>query len=141
MGVEKSDIETIFRTCSIVSNHLANNAHAQGIFKKEHFSSMPPYATFINTGRGAQVAEEDLLEVLQERPDLTAVLDVTMPEPPAPDSPMYTLPNVTLTPHIAGSSGLEVHRMSELIMEEFNRYIDDQPCLYEITENMLERLA
>jgi len=73
---------------------------------------MRPYATFINTGRGAQVVEEALADVLRSRPDLTAVLDVTWPEPPVAGHPFYSLPNCVLTPHIAGSSGDEVHRMS-----------------------------
>lgn len=141
LGVEISDIDTIFRNCQVVSNHLANNAATQGIFTKQHFASMPPYATFLNTGRGAQVVEADLINVLQERQDLTAVLDVTYPEPPVEDSPFYRMPNCILTPHIAGSSGLEVHRMSEWIWEEFRLFRSNKPCRYEVTEEMLEVMA
>jgi len=139
--VEKSDIATIFRTCQVVSNHLANNAHTQGIFRQEHFASMVPYGVFLNTGRGAQVVEEDLAKVLTARPDLTAVLDVTMPEPPLEDSPFYKLPNCILTPHIAGSSGWEVHRMAQWIEEEYDRYVAGVPNLYEVTIPMLETMA
>jgi len=141
LGVEISDIDTIFRTCQVVSNHLANNPATVGIYTRQHFASMLPYATFLNTGRGAQVVESDLTEVLQERPDLTAVLDVTHPEPPIADSPFYRLPNCILTPHIAGSSGLEVHRMSEWIWEEFTLFRTGKPCRYEVTEAMLEVMA
>lgn len=141
LGVEKSDIETIFKTCHVVSNHLANNEHTQGVFKREHFASMVPYGVFLNTGRGAQVVEADLAAVLTERPDLTAVLDVTKPEPPLPDSPFYRLPNCVLTPHIAGSMGLEVHRMAEWMEAEYDRYVAGQPCQYEVTEKMLESMA
>lgn len=141
LGVEKSDMETIFRTCQVVSNHLANNAHTQGIFKKEHFASMVPNGVFLNTGRGAQVNEADMIEVLQQRPDLTAVLDVTFPEPPVEGSPMYSLPNCVLTPHIAGSAGNEVQRMSEWIYQEYERYTTGKPCLYQVTEGMLESMA
>ena len=141
LGVEISDIDTIFRTCQVVSNHLANNPATEGIYTRQHFASMPPYATFLNTGRGAQVVEADLIKVLQERSDLTAVLDVTHPEPPVADSPFYRLPNCILTPHIAGSSGLEVHRMSEWIWEEFTLFRAGKPCRYEVTEAMLEVMA
>ncbi len=141
LGVEKSDIDTIFRTCRVVSNHIADNEHTKGIFGRTHFESMPPYATFINTGRGAQVQEEALADVLTQRPDLTAVLDVTFPEPPVPESPFYRLDNCVLTPHIAGSSGNEVHRMSQYMTEEMERYMADQPCKYEVTFPMLERMA
>ena len=82
------------------------------------FSRMPRNATFLNTGRGAQVVEADLVRALREAPDRTAVLDVTFPEPPAADSPLNALPNVFLTPHIAGSKGREVERMGAYMAEE-----------------------
>lgn len=141
LGVERSDMETIFRTCQVVSNHLANNDATRGIFREAHFTSMVPNGVFLNTGRGAQVVEEELIAALQLRPDLTAVLDVTMPEPPLPDSKLYTLPNCILTPHIAGSSGQEVRRMAEWIAEEFYRFRAGEDCLYEVTEQMLEAMA
>ena len=77
------------------------------------FRSMRPGATFINTGRGAQVNESDMAAVFGARPDLTALLDVTWPEPPEAGSPLYTLPNVHLSSHIAGSLGNEVVRMAD----------------------------
>ena len=141
LGVEISDMDTIFRTCHVVSNHLANNEKTRGMFRRAHFAAMPPYATFLNTGRGAQVVEADLIEVLRQRPDLTAVLDVTDPEPPVAGSPFYALPNCVLTPHIAGSSGQEVRRMAAWIWEEFLRYREGTPCRYEVTEKMLEVMA
>lgn len=141
LGVEKSDIETIFRTCHVVSNHLANNAQTQKVLTKEHFASMRPYATFINTGRGAQVDEEGMVEVLRERPDLAVVLDVTNPEPPVEGSPLFELPNCIITPHIAGSAGNEVHRMSEWMADEFEIYCKGGACRYEVTEEMLKTMA
>lgn len=141
MGVEKSDIETIFKTCQVVSNHIADNPRTKGIFTKEHFAAMRPYATFLNTGRGAQVVEKDLADVLSERPDLTAVLDVTWPEPVEKDSPFIGLSNCILTPHIAGSSGNEVWRMAEYMIAEYDRYANGEATLYEVTEEMLERMA
>lgn len=141
LGVERSTIEDIFATCFVVSNHMANLPTTQRMLVKKHFASMLPYATFLNTGRGAQVNEEDLIEVLTERPDLMAVLDVTSPEPPVEGSPFYTLPNVVLTPHIAGSLGNEVRRMGEYMLTEFSHYIKGEPCEYEVSEKMLERMA
>lgn len=141
LGVEKSDIETIFRTCHVVSNHLANNAQTQKVLTKEHFASMRPYATFINTGRGAQVDEDGMVEVLRERPDLAVVLDVTYPEPPVEGSPLFELPNCILTPHIAGSAGNEVYRMSEWMVDEFELYRNGGACRYEVTEEMLKTMA
>ena len=141
LGVTKCSLREIFSTCFVVSNHLANNEDTKNIMKKEHFSSMRKYATFINTGRGAQVIEKDLCEVLKDRVDLTAILDVTYPEPPEEGHPFYTLPNCILTPHIAGSYGDEVKRMGEYQLTEFRKYLDGVPSEYEITLKMLETMA
>lgn len=141
LGITKCSLEELFRTCFVVSNHLANNEQTKGILKKEHFSSMRKYATFINTGRGAQVIEKDLCEVLSEREDLTAILDVTSPEPPENGHPFYTLPNCILTPHIAGSYGDEVRRMGEYQLTQFEKYLKREPTEYEVTLEMLKTMA
>lgn len=141
LGVTKCQLDTLFRECHVVSNHLANNAQTKGMLKKEHFAAMQPYATFLNTGRGAQVVEADLIEILQSRPDLTAVLDVTYPEPPAPDSPFFALPNCFLTPHMAGSAGDEVRRMGKFMEEEYGHFLAGRPCRYEVTLEMLKTMA
>lgn len=141
LGVRLTSLDEIFSTCQTVSNHLANNEATQGILQYRHFASMPPNATFLNTGRGAQVVEADLVRALTERPDLTAVLDVTYPEPPAAGHPFYTLENCFLTPHIAGSLGDEVVRMAEYMLEEYLRFIGDETCRYEVTGEMLLTMA
>lgn len=141
LGVQKCTLPFLFENCRTISNHLANNAATQGMLKGSLFEKMLPYATFINTGRGAQVVEDDLIRVLTERPDLTAILDVTFPEPPVDGSPLYALENCILTPHIAGSTGNEVHRMAEYMRDEYLRYSMGQKCLYEVTEAMLETMA
>ncbi len=141
LEVEKTSLEQIFSKCNVVSNHLANNEQTEGMLNGELFSKLPPYATFFNTGRGAQVVESDLIEVLKKRNDIVAVLDVTEPEPPLKDSELYKLENCILTPHIAGSSGREVHRMAEYVLEEFQKYILKKQCHYEVTEKMLETMA
>ncbi|MBQ6823859.1 MAG: hydroxyacid dehydrogenase [Clostridia bacterium] len=141
LEVEKTSLERLFAECSVVSNHLANNEQTQGILHGRLFETMLPYATFINTGRGAQVVEEELIATLTARPDLTAILDVTHPEPPLEGSPLYTLPNCILTPHIAGSSGREVARMGQYMKEEYERFCQGVPCLYEVTLKMLETMA
>ena len=105
------------------------------------FDRMMPYATFINTGRGAQVVENDLVRALREREDLTAILDVTYPEPPALGHPFYDLPNCILTPHIAGSLGNETHRMAEYMIREWKCYTEGKKTLYEVTLSMLETMA
>ena len=141
LGVKKTSLEDIFKSCQVVSNHLANNDKTKGMLNGRLFEKMLPYATFLNTGRGAQVVESDLITVLKSRPDLTAILDVTDPEPPEKNSPLYTLENCILTPHIAGSSNNEVRRMGEYMETEYNNFINNTPCKYQVTLKMLETMA
>ena len=141
LGAEKCSLEELFASCFVVSNHVANLPSTVGMLKECHFAAMMPYATFINTGRGAQIVEPSLWKVLDERRDITAVLDVTFPEPPTADSPFYTLPNVFLTPHIAGSAGDEVVRMAEYMLQEYEAFAAGQPTRYAVTLKMLETMA
>ena len=143
LGVRKASLDEIFATCQTISNHLANNARTRGMLGYALFSKMLPNATFLNTGRGAQVVEADLVRALSEAPDRTAVLDVTWPEPPEEGSPFYGLPNVFLTPHLAGSSGNEVRRMGEAMLEEFRAWRDNPAASSrrEVRAAMLETMA
>lgn len=141
LGVEKCELAELFERAFVVSNHLANNAQTKGMLHYGHFSRMRENAVFINTGRGAQVVEDDLIRVLEERPDLTALLDVTYPEPPVENYPFYTLPNCLLTPHIAGSAGDEVARMGEYMLDECKAYLRGESCRYEVSVKMLETMA
>jgi phosphoglycerate dehydrogenase-like enzyme len=141
LHVKPVSLEELFSTCRVVSNHLANNAQTKGMLNYDLFSRMLPYSTFINTGRGAQVVEEDLVRVLRERADVTALLDVTDPEPPLAGHPFYTLPNCHLTPHIAGSLGAETHRMAQYMIEEFDHVTLGCPTSFEVTLDMLETMA
>ncbi len=141
LGCEKVDLPTLFERCEVVSNHLADNRNTRGMLTGDLFRRMKPYATFINTGRGAQVVEAELAAVLAERPDLYAILDVTYPEPPAPGHPFYSLPNCILTPHIAGSQGREVWRMSEYMAKAYRTVTAGEACPHEVTLAMLETMA
>ena len=141
LGASRASLDEIFSECSVISNHLANNAQTRGMLTYAHFSRMLPYATFINTGRGAQLIEADLVQALQEVPTRTAVLDVTFPEPPEAGHPFYTLPNVILTPHLAGSHNHEVARMGEYMAEECERVLTGRAPKWQVTEKMLETMA
>lgn len=141
LGVKKVSLEEIFSECVVVSNHLANNPQTVGILNYRLFSQMPDNGVFINTGRGAQVVEDDLCRALSEKPSRFAVLDVTFPEPPETGHKFYSLENVILTPHIAGSSGDETHRMAEYMLDEYRAYSDGKETKYEVTMKMLETMA
>ena len=141
LGAKRASLEEIFSTCQIISNHVANLPATVGMIDGKLLHSMLPNAAFINTGRGAQVVESELIAALKACPDRTALLDVTWPEPPQEGSDFYTLPNVFLTPHIAGSQNNEWARMALYMVEEFERTEDHLPVRYEVTEKMLETMA
>ena len=140
-GAKKATLEQIFKECNVVSNHLADNQQTRNIITGELLSSMPKFATFINTGRGAQVDEDAMVEVLKKRGDITAVFDVTEPEPVKNGAELYALKNCILTPHIAGSSGKEIHRMAQYMIDEFLLYKNKGETRYEVTLEMLETMA
>ncbi len=141
LGVTLAPIETVFRESDVVSLHTPWLKETEGLITGAMLNSMKSGATFINTARGAVVREAEMIEVLQRRTDLTAVLDVTHPEPPAPGSPLYTLPNVFLTPHIAGSTDNECRRMGRYMIEELDRYLTGQPLKWQVTEAKAAILA
>ena len=133
MGTTKVSLEELFRRSDVVSVHTPMMDETRGMIEGGHITSMRTGATFINTARGGVVRESELIEVLKQRPDLQAVLDVTDPEPPAADSPLYSLENVVLTPHIAGSVGNECRRMGQYMVDELKRYLAGEPLKWQVT--------
>jgi phosphoglycerate dehydrogenase-like enzyme len=130
-------IEEVFATSDIVSCHLPLYEATTQLIDGALLRRMKPDSTFINTARGAVVNEPDLVAVLQERPDLYAVLDTIVEEPPAEANPLLQLPNVIVTPHLAGSMCLECRRMGRMMVDEFRRYVAGEPLLGEIREQDL----
>jgi phosphoglycerate dehydrogenase-like enzyme len=141
LGAEKCSLEAIFNRSDVVSLHTPWLKETEGMITGEHLALMKPNATFINTARGAVVREQEMIEVLQQRPDLFAILDVTYPEPPKPGSPLYTLPNVILTPHIAGSLDNECQRMGRYMVDELERYLAGEPLQWAISREKAATLA
>jgi phosphoglycerate dehydrogenase-like enzyme len=141
LGVEKVDLPELFSRSLVVSNHVPDLPSTKHILNAALFERMREGATFINSGRGAQVVEADLARVLAARPDLTALLDVTWPEPPAPDAPLWTLPNVVMSPHIGGTIGDEVGRLADCVIEEFTSWRDGRPLRYQVTREILATMG
>lgn len=141
LNVELVSLDDLFRRSDVVSVHSPWLPETENLVNERLLRLMKPNATFINTSRGAIVNEPDLCRVLAERPDLTAILDVTWPEPPVKDSPLFQLPNIILTPHIAGSMGNEVTRMGDWMVAEMNRFLTKAPLHHQVTREMLARMA
>jgi phosphoglycerate dehydrogenase-like enzyme len=141
LGVDLMSLQDVFTSSDVVSLHTPWLRETEGMILGSHVASMKRNATLINTSRGAVVRETEMVEVLEERPDLWAVLDLTHPEPPEPGSRLYDLSNVVLTPHIAGSLGSECRRMGRLVVDELRRYAAGEPLEYEITRERAALLA
>ncbi|HEY3332036.1 MAG TPA: hydroxyacid dehydrogenase [Capsulimonadaceae bacterium] len=139
--VRKVTLEEAFATGYVVSNHLANKPETVGMINEALLARMRPGATFINTGRGATVVEGDLATVMAKRRDLTALLDVTDPEPVSPQSPLMQLPNIVITTHIAGSINDEVVRLADYCIEDYKRFVAGVPMVNEVTLEMLATMA
>ena len=142
LGIDKLvSIDKAFKEAYVISNHLPDKANNKNVITKEHFASMRHGAVFINTGRGAQVDEAGMIEILKIRPDITVVLDVQYPEPPSEDSELYSLPNVYLSSHIAGSLNDEVHRMADYMIEDFERWQAGEALQYGVNAEELTARA
>jgi phosphoglycerate dehydrogenase-like enzyme len=141
LGVEKVELDELFSRAAIVSNHVPDLPSTKAMLGAAHFERLREGATFINSGRGAQVFEPDLARVLEARPDLTALLDVTFPEPPTADSPLWSLPNVVISPHIGGTTGDEVVRLADCVIEELESWLAARPLRYQVTREILATMG
>lgn len=137
---ELTDLDDLLARADIVSLHAPSLASTRHMIGARELKLMRDGATFINTARGALVDEAALIAELQTG-RMQAVIDVTDPEIPPSGSPFYTLPNVFLTPHVAGAAGLERLRLGQMVIEEIERFIAGEPLRYAIEPHILERLA
>ena len=141
LGVERVSLEVAFAESFVVSNHLADKPETAGLIDGGLLSLLGDGGVFINTGRGRTVNEAGLAETFGRRPDLTALLDVTHPEPLPLDSPLLRLSNIQVTSHIAGSISDEVYRLADYCIEEFDRYARGEPLHHAVTPEMLASMA
>ena len=98
-----------------------------GLVDRATIERLPPDCIFVNVGRGGVVDEPALIDALRERRIGGAVLDVFAEEPLPPDSPLWTLPNVLVTPHAAALSARENERIVELFVANLRRFLDGDP--------------
>lgn len=140
LGATPIELMEMFKRCDVVSLHAPNLPSTQNMVRAEHFRAMRQGSVFINTARGSIVNEKEMVEVLEEG-NIFACLDVTDPEPPESDSPLYDLDNVVLTPHLAGCGETENKRQGQLILEEVKRYLNGEPPISPVTKDMLEWMA
>ncbi|EFL03718.1 2-hydroxyacid family dehydrogenase [Streptomyces sp. SPB78] len=140
LGVTAVDLDTLLRLSDVVSVHAPELPETRHLFDAGRLASMRDGATFVNTARGSLVDTDALVkELVSGR--LHAVLDHTEPEILPADSPLYDLPNVLLTPHLAGSLGGELHRLADAAVDEVGRYARGLPFAHRVDPDTLHRSA
>ncbi len=139
LGVTRVELHELAERADIVSLHCPENEHTRHILDSEVMTKLSDGCLIINTARGGLIDEEALIAELSTG-RIFAFLDVTDPEPPALDSPLRRLGNVVVTPHIAGCIE-NCNRMGELAVEEVRRALAGEPAVYEIRQDMLDRIA
>jgi phosphoglycerate dehydrogenase-like enzyme len=103
--------------------------HTRGLIGQREFASMKPGAVIVNVARGAIVDEPALIEALRAGRIRGAALDATCEEPLPPDSPLWQMENVIVTPHVAGASPQTPRRQMECVRENLRRYAAGEPLL------------
>ena len=140
LGVVRVGLDELLATCDVVSLHAPSLPETAGMIGAAELARMFDGATLVNTARGALVDHDALVAELRTG-RLTAVLDVTEPEPLPPDHPLLHLPTCVVTPHLAGSQGSELARQAELVIEEIRRFAAGEPPLHPVVESDLGRVA
>ncbi|HQE32850.1 MAG TPA: hydroxyacid dehydrogenase [Propionibacteriaceae bacterium] len=142
LGVELVSLDELCRRSDVLSIHAPNLPSTRHMIAAEQLALMPDHATLLNTARGA-LLDHDALAAECATGRIDAILDVTDPEPLPADHPLQSLPNVLLTPHIAGSRGTELHRMTDLALRDLTAWLDGrtQDMVGRIDRDTFERSA
>ncbi|MCH5672436.1 hydroxyacid dehydrogenase [Streptomyces gilvus] len=140
LGAELLPLDDLLRHSDIVSLHAPDIPETYRMLDAGRLALIRDGGVLINTSRGALVDPEALTDELVSG-RLHAVLDVTEPEPLPAGSPLYRLPNVFLTPHIAGSLGNELERLGRIVVEELERLASGLPLIHEVRQADLARVA
>jgi phosphoglycerate dehydrogenase-like enzyme len=141
LGLEYGSLEDVFRKSDVVSLHTGWLKETEGMITGDHFRMMKQGASFINNARGAVIRQDEMILALRDRPDIWAVLDVTWPEPPPADSPLFTLPNVVMTPHIGGPLDGECLRNGKAMLDDLKLFLAGKPMTCQIGAERARRLA
>jgi phosphoglycerate dehydrogenase-like enzyme len=140
LGTALVSLDELMSLSDVVSLHAPLLPSTINMIGPDQLARMKNGATFINTARGLLVDHTALrAELASGR--INAVLDVTEPEPLEPGDVLYGLPNVQLTPHIAGSMGTELHRMTALALDEIEHLAQDTPFRFAVMRQDLDRMA
>ncbi|MGY5121711.1 hydroxyacid dehydrogenase [Streptomyces sp. 900105755] len=140
LGVPLLPLDDLLRTSDVVTLHAPQTPETRHLLGARELALMPAGSVLINTARGSLLDHDALVEEVRTG-RLTAILDVTDPEPLPADSPLFDLPGAFLTPHLAGSQGNEVARLGLTVVEEAGRLLAGAGLLHAIDHSALERAA
>ena len=133
LGARAVSFEELLKQSDVLSVHSVLSEETKGQFDKAAFSQMKPNAIFVNTSRGPVHNETDLIEALENGTIWGAGLDVTNPEPMAPDNPLLSMENVAVAPHI-GSATVEARdEMSRRAAQNIIQFFEEGKVAYPIT--------
>ncbi len=141
MGCRKADLETLLAASDIISVHAPSLPETFHMFNEDTLKLMKKDAVLINTSRGSLIDENALYDHMTAGNLKYACLDVYEKEPLALDSKLRTVPNIILTPHLAGLSQNGRLRIGAHVAEEIERYLNGEDPVCEIKYEMLERMA
>ncbi|ETI97645.1 MAG: D-isomer specific 2-hydroxyacid dehydrogenase NAD-binding protein [Veillonella dispar DORA_11] len=126
-GIRYVSLDELLENSDYITLHCPLNDQTKHLINKETIGKMKPNAVIVNTGRGPLINEKDLCEALAAKRIAGAGLDVQEVEPPAEDSPLYTLDNVIITPHM-GWKGLETRqRLVGIIRDNVQAFFKGEP--------------
>lgn len=126
-GIRYVSLDELLANSDYITLHCPLNDQTKHLINKETICKMKPNAVIVNTGRGPLINEADLCEALAAKRIAGAGLDVQEVEPPAEDSPLYTLDNVIITPHM-GWKGLETRqRLVGIIRDNVQAFFKGEP--------------
>ncbi len=126
-GIRYVSLDELLENSDYITLHCPLNDQTKHMINKETIAKMKPNAVIVNTGRGPLINEADLCEALAAKRIAGAGLDVQEVEPPAEDSPLYTLDNVIITPHM-GCKGLETRqRLVGIIRDNVQAFFKGEP--------------
>lgn len=140
LGVAKLDLDDLCAVADVLSIHAPDLPATRGMIGAAQLAALRDGATVINTARGVLVDHEALRHELSAG-RLTAILDVTDPEPLPDDHPLRSLPSAYLTPHLAGSEGAELARLALDVADEVRRWQAGEPARNQVHAHQLDRLA
>ena len=126
-GVRMVSLRELVEQSDIISLHADLNPSSLGLFGREQFGWMKPSAVLVNTGRGRLVDETALIEALQDGRIGGAALDVLTLEQPGTENPLFGLPNVVLSPHMAFCTREALARRNQIILENVQAFLAGKP--------------